>query len=400
MISAPLPVNESERLSTLYDYDLLDTMAEKDYDDITQIAADICKMPISLISLIDKNRQWFKSRLGLDATETPRDVAFCAHAILTPDEMLVVPDSSKDERFADNPLAAGAPHVCFYAGVPLVTNNGSALGTLCVIDNKPNSLTDDQKETLKALARQIVAYFEIRQKNKKLDEQKIALEQINKDLSSFAYAVAHDIKSPLSSLAMSTGYLKEVYANVIDEDGAMMLDMMDNTSRTAIRMVDGILRYTDMVNNVNTAKESFTFFSLANEVKSLLLIPEGFAFRVKNAEQKIFAPRYMLMQIILNLCTNGIKYNNKPNGTITVSATENEKHYTFSVADNGNGIKPGDQKKIFELFSTLGLPDRDNNVGTGIGLSTVKRLVEKLGGTISVTSTPGEGSTFEFTIIK
>lgn len=167
MKKAPLPKDEAERLQTLRDYEILDTSRHDAFDELTQIAADVLGMPIALISLVDEKRQWFKSRVGLDATETSRDVAFCAHAILG-QEIFEVTDAFGDERFFDNPLVTGAPNIRFYAGVPLAAPNGHNLGTLCVLDVKPRSLDEKQKRTLKALAHQVVQLFELRRLNKAL----------------------------------------------------------------------------------------------------------------------------------------------------------------------------------------------------------------------------------------
>ncbi len=400
MKAAASPLNENQRIAALHEYDLLDSLPDKDYDDITRIAADICGMPISLISLIDKDRQWFKSRVGMEAAETPRDIAFCAHAILQPDEIFLVRNTTLDDRFADNPLVTGDLNVNFYAGVPLVTEGGNALGTLCVIDSKPNDLSKEQKETLKALARQVVAYFELRKKSKLLHQQKTQLQQINEDLSRFAYVVAHDIKSPCSSLAMSVVYLKDAYGQLFDAQGLQLLDMMESTSMSAIKMVDGILEHTRVVNSADTDKETFSFGSIYNELSNLLTLPAGFKFEANNTAMELRTSRYALLQVLLNLCTNAIKYNDKENGNILITATQNDSQYKFSVQDNGPGIAPAHQARIFDLFSTLGTTDRFNNKGTGIGLSTVKRLIEKMDGTISIDSQTGKGSTFNFTFSK
>ncbi|SMD33680.1 PAS domain S-box-containing protein [Reichenbachiella faecimaris] len=167
-----IPSNEKERLAELKSYEILDTALEQRFDDITKIAAFICETPISLVSLIDKDRQWFKSRHGLNASETPRDLAYCAHAIHTPEDILEVPDAYEDERFYDNPLATGDPHVRFYAGAPLVSSNGYSLGTLCVIDHEPKTLSDAQREALWALSRQVTALLELRKTNLHLEESK------------------------------------------------------------------------------------------------------------------------------------------------------------------------------------------------------------------------------------
>ena len=158
----PVPENEAERISTLRGLAVLDTPPETDFDDIVRIASEVCGAPISLVTLVDAQRQWFKAKTGLDGiNETPREVAFCAHAIMGRD-LMVVPDATADARFADNPFVRARDGIRFYAGAPLLTSEGAALGTLCVVDHAPHRLNLDQMRALRALARQVTELLELR----------------------------------------------------------------------------------------------------------------------------------------------------------------------------------------------------------------------------------------------
>jgi DNA-binding response OmpR family regulator len=167
--SVPIPINEHARQDSLNAYAILDALAEQAYDDITLLASTICQTPIAIISLVDEDRQWFLSKVGLTASETPREQAFCAHAIMNPDEVMVVPDAREDARFVNNPLVTGDPCIRFYAGAPLVAADGHALGTVCVMDSKPRSLTAEQVTALHALSRQAVALLDRRRVETELD---------------------------------------------------------------------------------------------------------------------------------------------------------------------------------------------------------------------------------------
>lgn len=171
----PVPGNEDARLRALENYRILDTLPERSFDDFAQLASLICGTPIAMISLLDDHRQWFKARIGLAATETPREDAFCAHAIMSPDSVMVVEDARADPRFAQNALVLGHPRIRFYAGAPLVTPSGEALGTLCVIDTKPRELTPTQISALRLMASEVVSQLELRRSIANLE--KAVLEQ-------------------------------------------------------------------------------------------------------------------------------------------------------------------------------------------------------------------------------
>ena len=176
-----LPANESQRLDVLRRYNVLDSSPELDFDELVLLASQICAAPIALVTLIDSDRQWFKAKVGLEAQETSRDSSFCAQAILQRD-LMVVPDALLDERFRDSPLVKESPNIRFYAGAPLITPDGFALGTLCVIDHVPRQLSSEQVRALRSLAREVMTQLEVRKVNAELagitSESSKALEEL------------------------------------------------------------------------------------------------------------------------------------------------------------------------------------------------------------------------------
>lgn len=173
----PIPANEIQRLRSLREYSVLDSLPEQAYDDLTKLASAICNTPIALITLLDEDRQWFKAEIGLGIPETPRSMAFCSHAIMTPDDVMVVEDAGRDERFASNPLVVGDPNIRFYAGAPLVTPTGEALGTICVIDREPRTLSEAQQEALRILSREVIVQLELRRSIATLEQTVLEQEQ-------------------------------------------------------------------------------------------------------------------------------------------------------------------------------------------------------------------------------
>ncbi|OJJ19520.1 histidine kinase [marine bacterium AO1-C] len=383
---------EYERLSALKSYSVLDTVSEKDYDDITAIASEICQTPISLISFVDEKRQWFKSRHGLEATETPREHAFCAHAIHTPFLPFVVTDAWKDERFFDNPLVTGDPGVVFYAGVPLNTSKGLPLGTLCVIDRKPRILSEKQLESLTALSNQVVNLLELRRKT-------MQLEQANQELYHFAKLAAHDIKTPLNNIAMIADVLSQSAKQSFSAEEVNLVNMIGVSSRRLGNMIDSLLKYYQGDATTKAQTSVVDVADLVNQLKDLLSPNENTYIRFHARVKTIEVNRTVINQVLLNLISNAIKYNDKERITIDISiGLDDENNYKFSVKDNGMGISPEAQEKIFEMFTTNNQSDRFGNQGNGIGLATVQKLIHQAGGNIEVKSAVGFGATFTFTI--
>lgn len=178
---APIPKNDAQRIKVLWQYEILDTVPEEVFDDLTELAARICEAPIALITLVDENRQWFKSKVGVSINETSRDISFCGHAIEQSD-LFIVPDATLDKRFAENPLVKSDPKIRFYAGAPLITPDGHALGTLCVIDKVPRELRPDQKQALRVLARHTMTQLELRRHSRELARAQKAHEEVESEL--------------------------------------------------------------------------------------------------------------------------------------------------------------------------------------------------------------------------
>ena len=396
MITPKIPVDDVKRVDALKAYSILDTLPEKEFDDITYLASQICNTPISLISLIDDKRQWFKSHHGVDATETPRDIAFCAHAINEQDQMFIVNDSRKDVRFHDNPLVTGNPHVIFYAGMPLVSPDGFSLGTLCVIDHKPRKLDESQIKALKALSGQIGRLFELRKKTYQLEATVSELANQNKILEKFAGIAAHDIKSPLSNIVMMTDVFGEQYAGELDETGKELLKMIGSSSLKLTQLIDGILNYSRHSRLLQSNKQQLCLNKLIAGLIPLVDSTKEVQIRIfPESEVWIYSNQIALEQIFLNLLTNGIKYNKEKNPVISIYLEKGIHQTKINVVDNGSGIHHNDRERIFEIFETGGEVDKFGERGNGIGLATVRNLLTGLGGEIRLVSGGGKGANFE-----
>lgn len=398
MQEAPFPSNEAERISALRGYDLLDTLPERAYDDISYIASQICGTPIALVSLVDSDRQWFKAKVGIDAPETPRNVAFCAHAILQPDELFVVEDASQDDRFVDNPLVSQDPNIRFYAGAPLVTSEGLGLGTLCVIDRRPRTLDAAQSSALRALARQVMAQLELRQAvaaltrtTEDLAESQTALEHSNRDLERFAYVAAHDLKEPLRMIGSFTDLLAESIDERLTSDEREYFHYIKDGAARGQAMTQDILEYSRL--EQSDERDWVDLDALArNRADTWRLGADGVRIVIDGTLPRVWGSTALIERLLDNLVGNGLKYNESVTPAITISAAVVGATCEVRVADNGLGIKAEFTRKIFDMFGRV--HDRSRYEGTGIGLAICRRVMELHSGRIDVESTVGMGSVF------
>ncbi|TSE08295.1 MULTISPECIES: GAF domain-containing sensor histidine kinase [Aquimarina] len=399
MISPSIPKNEKERLAAVEKYQLLDTLPEEDYDNITSLVSYICDAPISLITLLDKDRNFLKSHHGVPFSESPREISFCGHAINSNDTITIIEDSRKDKRFFNNPLVTEHQAI-FYAGAPLVDSNGFKLGMLCVYDNKPRKLTQEQQKALISMAKQVINLFEQRYQNFKLQKIQDKLKSRNEDLKKFASVVSHDLKSPLANIISLTELLAYDNKDTLNKESLQYLEYLKSSSYSLRNYIDGILKFYKSDDLIIHKKETVAFDVLMHELKRITDTERNVIFNFQSDVEELTVNRAALMQILINLVTNAIKYNTKSNIIVEVDLRDTKDFYEFSVKDNADGIPQEHLDKIFELFSVVGVADRDGNVGTGIGLATVKKIISNLGGKITVSSKEGEGSLFTFTITK
>jgi signal transduction histidine kinase len=403
MISAEIPENEVKRLKTLFDYHVLDTDPEDKFDELTHLAASVCGIPISLLSLIDEKRQWFKSHHGLEATETPREVAFCSHAILQ-DDIFEISDSRKDERFHDNPLVTDEPKVIFYAGAPLITPEGHHIGTLCVIDHKPKTLSSMQRQQLRIIANQVVAQLELRRSNllksELIDNLSILVEKINRkndDLYQFSHRVAHDIGAPLRHISTFAELsIVDIKAGNSDEALEKYHFIVDACSKLKNLLKDILnLSEADTACDISNSLDLGAIFEeVISDVNTSLKDHNVDIQYTVNVTRPFCSEAVRIKQVLSNLLSNGIKYANpsQSNCFVKISADDTDEGLQISVKDNGIGIPKESQDKLYQPFVRF---HPSSAQGTGLGTTIIKKHIDAMSGSISLQSNE-HGS--EFTI--
>jgi signal transduction histidine kinase len=399
MLVPKTPLNECERQKEVEKYDVLDSFEEESYDNITSLMSFITDSPISFITLLDNDRNFIKSNYGFSVKESPRALSFCGHAI-NQEDILLVEDARKDARFKDNPLVI-EHQLIFYAGAPLINAKGYKLGTLCVYDHKPKTLNAAQKDALRNMAKQVVHLFELRLQNKLLKTSQNIIKNRNSELKKFANVVSHDLKSPLANIISLTELLEQENENILSEDSKTYLDYLKSSSNALKDYIDGILAYYKNDDLLKFDKEMVSLSSLMTETQKIAFPnDQNIVFTYKEHASDLRINKSATLRILVNLVTNAIKYNDKDTIKISVNLEESETDYHFTVEDNGRGIAKEKIATIFDLFTTEGVKDRHGNIGTGIGLASVKKLIESLEGKISVTSNTAVGSRFLFNIPK
>lgn len=383
-VRAPVMAAESLRLQALNDYQVLDTPREPAFDDITRIAAMICDAPIALISLVDSERQWFKSTVGVEARETPIDSSVCAHAILQ-HEVLVVRDTQADPRFIGNPLVTGDLHMRFYAGAALKTADGLPLGTVCVLDREPRDLNPDQIEALQALARQTMTQLELRR-------MLLMAQQSNRYRSRLMAIAGHDLRTPLRAAS----YAIEKVRRGVDEPSARLLKLAQDS-------LAEIGQEFDELASMSGTEDALASPDLSAMPIATILDPvmatwrrqaklKGLRLRLVRSSAWVHSNRALLATLIGNLVGNAVKYTEQ--GSVLVGCRRRDEQLVIEVIDTGRGMDPATADGLYGAFHQTD----PRSEGLGLGLWIVRRTAETLGCTIRVQSRPGQGSRFEVTV--
>ena len=403
----PQPENEQERLAELRAYEILDTEAEAAFDRLTQMAARHFGMPIALVSLVDHDRQWFKSHLGLDALETSRDLAFCAYAILQ-NEVMVVPDACADPRFAENPLVTGNPDIRFYAGAPLTTKNGHNMGTLCLIDRVPHPVfTEEQKKELADLASIAIDEMELRLSLKwakqdihALEDAQKRAEQSTHEKSQFVATISHELRTPMNGILGMAYLLNDTPLDALKRE---YVDTINHSAQNLLLLINDVLDLSKIeAGELMLDKAPFDIKNCFLQTLKLLTPLAGKKGNTllpcihSTIPEIVIGDQGRFAQIVTNLVGNAVKFteNGKVEAGLLYSPNDHSIH--CEIIDTGIGIPANNHAMIFEGF-TQGDPTITQKYGgTGLGLAITKHLVIMLGGEIGFESQEKIGSRFWF----
>jgi signal transduction histidine kinase len=391
-MQATLPTGETDRIAALDELNVLDTAPEKDFDDIVSLASTVCGTPMSLVSLIDIDRQWFKAKVGTDLTETSRDISFCAHAILGKD-LLVVPDARQDTRFADNPAVSGEDGVRFYAGAPLITSDGHALGTLCVFDSEPRHLTTEQLQALRALSRQVTAQLELRRYATALANTTARLQELELCKDDLADLVGGELRAPLR---LMSSYLENLGGTGLHDPE--LADMMAHCTSAHVRGMHDLIDHLLTLADAGTGGEGLHMRQIdltrltQRAVEAVRPIAATKQIWILNQaggpSMPIIADPVRLEQVLMHLLFAAVKYT--PAGGRERVGTEMESGPTVRLDDMDmpGGLRP-------DLFAHLYYGAIANPVdvpGPDRGLSIAKRILDAHHATVALSDRPGDGT--------
>jgi len=393
------PEDEAARLQELSDYEILDTPPEEGFDRITRLASMIMGAPVSLISLVDQDRQWFKATVGWDAKEIPREQAFCAHTIQG-DEIMEVTDATRDPRFRDNPLVTDQPYIRFYAGAPLVTRSGYNIGSMCVIDQQPGSLSDAQRTALHDLSQLVTDQIDLRLAGREVSDRLKRSRALHEAKDEFVSSVTHELRTPLTSMRGALSVLQSSGTEEFSDRAQHLLDMAQRNTDRLLNHVDDLLD----IQRIQSGR--FELECQTQDVSALVRETiesmQGYAHAANvrliyssRSEAEAYVDPKRLKQIIENLVSNACKFS-ASGSEVRVALTSTRDNLTISVSDQGSGIPEDIRPRLYEWFSKA--QEAKNTSGSGIGLWLVRRLTQAHGGHVTFETEQGKGTTFFVTL--
>lgn len=402
MIEAELPSNEPERLHALDQYQIMDTEDESCFNDLVQLAANICNAPISIISLLDDKRSWFKSAHGVGCgAEVDRKYSICSHAILHPD-ILIIEDTQLDERFIDNPTLTGDLNVRFYAGAPLKTSDGHLLGTLCVLDSTPRTLEPKQIDALRTLAKQVMAHLELRKSHRSLQQVNEKLREINSSKDKFFSIIAHDLRAPFHGI-LGFSEVLETEIEDLDEKGIRdIAGYLRSTAHATFRLLENLLQWAMSEGGAIIYRPQDVqieqVFQTVFEVLGAMAQRKDVALH-NDADPKLMVhvDLNMMTSVLQNLTSNAVKFT-RSGGHVYLSAQKVGDKIHISVRDTGIGMPEEQIQEFFMRQQPKSNKGTDGEKGTGLGLLLCRQFVEKNNGEVIIESKPNEGTTFTIII--
>ena len=399
-----IPTNERARVAALSRYAILDTPEEPAFDDLVKLAALVCHTPLAWIGFVDSSREWFKARVGFALRTTPRDTSLCAHAILKSSSPLIIPDASRESRFAESPLVAGPPGIRYYVGTPLVTPDGYALGALCVADVVERSLEPAQLQALRMLARQVGSQLELRRSARDLRRARDTADAASRAKTEFLANISHEVRTPMNGIL---GMAELLQSTELSPEQLEYVQTLQGSGEALLMVLEGVLDFTNMeaepVDVVDVEVDvralvaevvtSFKASAAGKPIEFLQVIDEAMPKSLRTDPE-------LVKQVLGHLLSNAVKYTER--GRIITASTFQDYGptltLTFAVADTGIGITPEVRQGLFRPFVQAESSSSRRYGGAGLGLAIARRVVEGMGGEISLDDDVEEGATFTFTI--
>ena len=393
MPSAP---DESSRAAALRRYAILDTEAERAFDDLTALASQLCAAPAAIITFIDGDRLWFKSTYGLTAREAPVEHSFCAHAAGEPGEVFVVGDALSDGRFLENVFVMPADGLRAYAGANIVEPGGTALGSICVVDFERREFTDDQRRALERLSRQVVDQLELRLRVSELERERERLARLNEHFENVTYALSHDLRAPLVRQGALLEAIEEDFGGGLPLEAQQLLGTARTGTSEALAMTQALFRYLRDGRAGSAPVERIRLGDVFAAVRRGLGADAGAAVRFDAGDVgEVETQPTALQHILLNLVGNACRYVGREDGRVEVSAQRDGGRVEVCVADNGPGIPARDRERVFDFFARGAGVGRAP--GSGVGLALTRQLSRALGGEVVLEDNDGGGCLFRVT---